>query len=81
MGVLGNLWIIVKDVKPLVVYDVECEMAMDSIKEKCASSCVDLGYTNLFRILEVTSVFFSSSDSLLGDSLLFHQGIRGSLHL
>ena len=43
MGVSGNLWIVVRDVKPLVVYDVECEMAMDSLKGKCASSCVDLG--------------------------------------
>ena len=38
MGVSENLWIVVKDVKPLVVYDVECEMAMDSIKGKPASS-------------------------------------------
>ena len=38
MGVSGNLWIVVKDVKPLDVYDVECEMAMDSMKGKCASS-------------------------------------------
>ena len=38
MGVSGNLGIVVKDVKPLVVYDVECEMAMDSMKGKCASS-------------------------------------------
>ena len=36
MGVSANLWIVVKDVKPLVVYDVECEMAMDSMKGKCA---------------------------------------------
>ena len=28
MGVSGNLGIVVKDVKPLVVYDVECEMAL-----------------------------------------------------
>ena len=48
MGVSGNLWIVVNDVKPLVVYDVECEMAMDSMKGKCASSRVDLGYINLF---------------------------------
>ena len=59
MGFSGNLWIVVKDVKPLVVYDMECEMAMDSMKGKCASSLVDLGNTNLFCILEVTSVFFS----------------------
>ena len=34
MGVSWNLWIAVKDVKPLVVYDMECEMAMDSKKGK-----------------------------------------------
>ena len=38
MGVSGNLWIVVKDVQPLVVYDVECEMAMDSMNGKCDSS-------------------------------------------
>ena len=32
MGVSENLWIVVKDVKPLVLYDVECEMAMDSMR-------------------------------------------------
>ena len=31
MGVSGNLWNVVKYVKPLVVYDVECEMDMDSM--------------------------------------------------
>ena len=71
MGVSGNLWIVVKDVKPLVVYDVDCEMAMDSMQGKCASTCVDLGYTNLFCIPEVTSVFFPCCDSVLGDSLQF----------
>ena len=59
MDFAGKLWIVVKDVKPLVVYDVECEMAMDSMKGKCASFLVDLGYTNLFCIPEVTSLFFS----------------------
>ena len=81
MGVSGNLWIVVKDVKPLVVYDVECEMAINSMKGKCASSWVDLGYTNLFCIPEVTSVFFSCFDRVLGDSLQFHQGNLGSLRL
>ena len=81
MGTSGNLWIFIKDVKPLVVYDVECEMAMDSRKGKCASSWVDLGYTNLFCIPEVTSVFFSCHDRVLADSLLFHQGNRGSIRL
>ena len=69
MGVSGNLWIVVKDVKTLLVYDVEGETAMDSMKGKCASSSVDLQYTNLFCIPEVTSVFFSCCDSVLGDSL------------
>ena len=32
MGVLGHLWIVVKDIKPLVVYDVECEMVLDSMR-------------------------------------------------
>ena len=81
MGVSGNLWIVVKDVKPLVVYDVECEMARDSMKAKCASSWVDLGHTNLFCFPELTSVFFSCCDSVLGDSLQLYQGNRGSLRL
>ena len=79
MGVTGNLWIVVKDVTPLVVYDVEYETAVDSMKGKYASSCVDLGYTNIFCIPEVTSVFFSSCDSVVGDFLEFNQANRGSL--
>ena len=81
MGVSGNLWIVVKDVKTLVVYDVEWETAMDSMKGKCASSWFDLGYTNQFCVPEVTSVFFSSCDSLVGDSLEFNQANRGSLRV
>ena len=38
MSVSGNLSIVVKYVKTLVVYDVECEMAVDSMKGKRASS-------------------------------------------
>ena len=79
MGVSGNLWIVVKGVKTLVVYDVEWEMAMDSMKGKCASSCVDLGYTNQFCVPEVTSVFFLSCDSVVWDSLEINQANRGSL--
>ena len=81
MGVSGNLWIVVKDVKQLFVYDVECEMSMDSMKGKCASCWVDLGYTNIFSIPEVTSVFFSCWHSVLGDFLQLHQVNRGSLRL
>ena len=68
----------VKDVKTLVVYDVEWETAMHSMKGKCASSWVDLGYTNQFCVPEVTSVFLSC-DSLVWDSLEFNQANRGSL--
>ena len=38
-----------------------------------------MGYENQFCVPEVTSVFFSSCDSLVGDSLEFNQGNRGSL--
>ena len=41
---------------------------MRPIKGKWASSRVDLGYIKLFCIPEVTSVFISSCDSVLGDS-------------
>ena len=58
MGVSVNLWFVVKDVKTVVLYDVEWETAMDSMKGKCASSWVDLRYTNQFCVPEVTSVFF-----------------------
>ena len=42
---------------------------MEPVKGKWASSRVDLGYTELFSVPEVTAVFLSSSDSFLGDSL------------
>ena len=38
-----------------------------------------MGYTNQFFVPEVTSVFFSACDSLVGDSLEFNQANRGSL--
>ena len=46
---------------------------MERMKAKWASSQLDLGYTELFGIPEVTAVFLSSCDSFLGDSLMFHQ--------
>ena len=79
MGVSGNLWIAVKHVKTLVVYDMQWETAMDSMKGKCASSWVDLGYTNQFCVPEVTSGFLSACDSLVGESLEFNKANRGSL--
>ena len=48
-------------------------MAMEPMQGKWASSQGDLGYTELFCFPEVTSVFFSSCDSVRGDSVEFHQ--------
>ena len=72
-GVSGNLCSSLKKVKTLVLCDVEHGIAMETMKGKWASSRVDLGYTELFCIPEVTAVFFSSCESGLGDSLVFHR--------
>ena len=72
-GVSGNLCSFLKEVKPLVLYDVEHEIAMEPMTGKWTSSRVDMGYTELFCIPEVIRVFLSSCDSGLGDSLVFHQ--------
>ena len=54
-------------------------MVIEPMQGKLASSQFDLGHTDLFCIPEVTSVFFSSSDSVVGDLLEFNQANRGSL--
>ena len=69
------------EVKPLVLYDVDHRIAMEPKMGKWASSRVDLGYTDVFCIPEVTSVLLSSCDSVLGDYLVFCQENRGSLHV
>ena len=46
-------------------------MVMEPMQGKLASSQFDLVYTELFCIPDVISVFFSSSDSVVGDSLEF----------
>ena len=46
-----------KEVKPLVLYDVKQRIAMEPMKGKWASSRVDFWYTELFSILEVATVF------------------------
>ena len=51
------------------MYAVEHGIAMEPMKGKWGSSRVDLGYTELFCIPEVTSVFISSCDSVLGDTI------------
>ena len=68
-----------KGVKPLVLYDVDRDVVMEPMQGKLASSQFDFGYTEEFFIPGVTSVFFSSCDSVVGDSLEFNQTNRGSL--
>ena len=48
-------------------------MVMEPVQGKLASSQFDLGHTDLLCIPEVTSVLFSSCDSVFGDSLEFNQ--------
>ena len=54
-------------------------MVMEPMKGKLASSQIDLWHTDLFCVPEVTSVFFSSSNSVVGDSLECSQANRGCL--
>ena len=54
---------------------------MEPMQGKLASSQFDLGYTELFCVPEVTSVFFSSCDSVVPDLLEFSQANRGSLRV
>ena len=77
----GNLFRFLKEVKRLVLYAVEHGIAMEQMRGKWASSCVDFGYTDLFCIPDLTSEFISSCDSVLGDSLVFYQENRGSLRV
>ena len=70
-----NLCSFLKEVKPLVLYDVEHGLAMEPMKGKWASSGIDFWYTELFFIPEVTAVFLSYCDSFLGDSPVFHQAL------
>ena len=73
MGVSGNLWIVVKDVKTLVVYDVDRGVVLEPMQGKLASSQFDFAYTEQFCIPGVTTVLFSSCDSGVGESLEFNQ--------
>ena len=75
----GNLSSFLKGVKLPVLSDADRRMVMEQRQGKLASSQFDLGHTNLFCIPEVTSVFFSPCDSIVGDSLEFNQANRGSL--
>ena len=67
-----------RGVKPLVLCDVDRGVVMEPMQMKLASSQFDFGYTEQFCIPGVTSVFFSSCDSVVGDSLDINQANRGS---
>ena len=54
-------------------------MALEPMQWNRASSRVDLGYTKIFRIHVVMSVYFKTCDSVPGDSLKLHQANQGSL--
>ena len=56
-------------------------MVMEPMQGKLASSQFDFGYTEQFCIPRVTSVFFSSCDSVVGDSLDFNQANPGALRV
>ena len=48
-------------------------MVMEPMQVKLSLYKFDLGCTELFCVPEVTSVFFSSCDSVLGESLEFNK--------
>ena len=75
----GNLSSFLNGVKPLVLYNEDRGMVIEPMQGKLSSPQFDLGHTDLFCVPEVTSVFFSSCDSVVGDSLEFNQANRGSL--
>ena len=56
-------------------------MVMEQMQGKLYSSQFDLGHNDRFCIPEVTSVFFSSCDSVVGDSLEYNQANRGSFRV
>ena len=54
---------------------------MEPMQGKLASSQLDFGYTEQFCSPGVTSVFFSSCDSVVGYSLEFNQANRSTLRV
>ena len=69
MGVSGNVYSCPKEAKPIDLYDGERGIALKPMQGNWSSLQVDLGYTELFHIPAVTSVFFQTCEGLLGDSL------------
>ena len=81
MVVSGNLSRFLIGVKPLVLYDVDHGGVMEPMQGKLASSQFDFGCTEQFCIPAVTSVFFSSCDNVVGNSLEFNKANRASLRV
>ena len=52
----GNLWSYLKEAKPLVLFDVECRMALESMHGNRASFRIDLGYMEHFHFAVFTSM-------------------------
>ena len=67
MVFLGNFWSCLTDVKPLVMFDVECRMALETMQGNPAWSWIDLWYRKLYCVAAVTSVSLWTCDSFLGD--------------
>ena len=63
---------------PLVLYNEDRGMVMETMQRKLASSQFVLGHTDLLCVPELTSGFFSSCDSVVGNSPEFNQATRGS---
>ena len=63
------------------MYDGEWGIPLEPMQGNWVSSPVDLGYTELFHILVVTSVSFQTCEGVLGDSLEFLHANQGSLHV
>ena len=58
MGVSENLWSCLKEVNPLVVYDVVRGMALEPLQGNWPSFPLDLVYKGVFCVPSVTSVSF-----------------------
>ena len=61
------------------MFDWENASALHTMQGILASFQFDFGYTEVFCVPGLTSVLFSSCDSVFGDSLEFNQANRGSL--
>ena len=55
MRFLGILWSYLKEVKPLVIFDIDRRMAPERMKGNRASTRFDVGFTEVFPVVEVNS--------------------------